>query len=114
MGHRTDDCSSQQCGHESPSLSAPLQRLMMNRRGSTASSSANTPKNTKKRRDGKGALTNKDSKQRTIIDMLNSPKINQEGCEALKGVKQLDLSQKKQGSGLRSNSLENNPDASRK
>ena len=108
-----DDCSSQQCGHESPSLSTPLQRLMMNRRGSIASSSANTPKNTKKRRDGKGALTNKDSKQRTIIDMLNSPKFNQEGCEMLEGVKQLDISQNKRESGLLSNSLEKNPEASR-
>ena len=85
----------------------------MNRRGSTASSSANTAKNIKKRRDGKGALTNKDSKQRTIIDMLNSPKFYQEGCEMLEGVKQLDISQNKRESGIRSNSLKKNPEASR-
>ena len=45
--------------------------------------------------------------------MLNSPKFNQEGCEMLEGVKQLDISQNKRESGLRSNSLEKNPEASR-
>ena len=100
--------------HNSPKLNTPLQRLMMNRRGSVSSLAASTPRRVNARKNGRNIAAGKDSKQRSIVDMLKTQTVAQEGIGLIEGVKQLavDISNNKRETGLVSDTLNNSPKAS--
>ena len=100
--------------HNSPKLNTPLQRLMMNRRGSVASLAASTPRRVNARKNGRNIAAEKDNKQRSIVDMLKTQTVAQEGIGLIEGVKQLavDISNNKRETGLVSDTLNNSPKAS--